>query len=364
MGWIALATVLSAVGCSGDDDSSSDGASGAANTGGRDGSSSGSGGRIDEPPVVLQSNAKDCGLEGGELGEGVALEPCREVSVPGYDFVHCIKAHPDCATPGTDCPVYITGGVGDAYFNRVEQPQRYGRFMVVRLDAEAWEPRNAEERLHVSALIDLIRAEYPGHDPDSFYFVAFSNPSDTLSAVASGSRGEGGTSLDGAFAAFVKMGYCANEPEAGAYPAHWLTIAGGDDDTHAGDGSCVSLDPGKPDALRLWAELNGCDGGGEWADVDATEPYFGGANGSGVVKKRTFGNCSQADILHYRFMDERHTAEFDTHFAPPLSGVQIAWNFLQGRKRPSAGGVQGLESPCTFPSDDGGAGASAGAGGK
>lgn len=314
-------------------------------TGGDPSASTSSTGQPKPPPFVLPTQVTDCGLAGDVLGEPLAVGPCIEQSITGSEqYPYCIKSHPACASAGGECPVYVTIGVGDAYFDRVEHPEKYGRFMVVRLHPNSWQARGTQERQFLSALLSTLRQKYPGLDNTRIYGVAFSNATDTLSSLRTVE--EGNTITD--FAATVALGYCQghSKPEENV-PMHSLMITGEADETHAGNhGTCQSLDPGKPDRVLAAAQSNGCDGPGVWANVNADNPYMMGPDGSDVVRQRTFGNCTNGDLLHYVFLDESHTQEYKKHFAPPLKGLDIGWNFLQGRTKPAASGVQGLISAC------------------
>jgi hypothetical protein len=319
-----------------------------------------------EPQVVLTSFRKDCGLAGAPLGQPTEIPPCKEHTVAGFEYKFCVKAHPTCLSGDGRCPVYVTGGIGDSYFDRVEHPERYGNLMVVKLDPVAWQMQNASERIYMAGVIREVRSAYPGQDPDRWYFVAFSNSTDTIAALHVGSEGPTSREIDGAFAGFVKMGYCGGLKEIvpASYPAHELVMTGADDDVHARDGRCVELDPGKPDRHKNRAIVNGCDETRQVTPVGADEPYFGGADGSDIVLKGTFANCKHADFLHYRFLDEGHRRDFKKHFEPPLSGTDIAWNFLQGRTRPGANGLRGLGSACSGGLSEGEVAGAGGAGGN
>jgi dienelactone hydrolase len=297
-----------------------------------DGNTSGTsgGGTLDRD---ISQNTLDGASSGGNAGgsacAGVNSEGSKDMTLPGTGVEYCVKAHPDCAQAGADCPLYVMSNSEGTFFNRVDDPDQYGRF-IIALSSGTRDGQTVKD--WVAELPRVIAADYPGLDPQRIYMVGWSAGAGAVfRGQCSSSKGFDastyGTTSD-LYAAIVTLGGCPAcsdnfKPISGNFH---VFATNGRLDQFGGDGC--------EDNLRALAQTNGCsDLNGTWRNVTPSDPYTSSGDSSDNAQKITFGDCPGGDVVGYRFADEAHVVSYKKHYDPKISAYDLVWTFLQGRTK-------------------------------
>jgi hypothetical protein len=233
------------------------------------------------------------------------------------------------------CPVYITLNTNGAYFERVDQPERYGKFITV----ESRQPMDGNDvKDPLAELPRVLARDLPGLDPDRLYLIGWSAGAGGVSrGTCHSSKGYDqsrfGTTSD-LYAALTTLGGCPScsdnfRPISGTW--HVFATNGIDDIFGA---------QGCEDSLRRLATINGCSLAEQasWCAPGPSDPLLSVAPGdASVVEKISFGECPGGDVIGYRFHDEAHVVSYRAHFDPRVRAYDLVWDFLQGRTKKNAG---------------------------
>jgi hypothetical protein len=322
---------------SGSGDGTEGGSTGGAGGGGtQGGSTGGAGGGGATAPVPFEFEGAsgergDCRLGGPDEPKLEGVE-CEDRTLPGTGHEYCIMAHPDCANPEESCPLYIMfnqgnpRGTSGTVRQRLRRPRNYGKIVLVGGGSSA----------EIDAMAELPRAaidEYPGIDQNRIYALGNSRGAGAINNIFRSNDSPYGTVWD-IYSAVVIFGGKLRIPDnyAPERGPHALVVNGWDDNEEAGD-------------VDKLARINGCsDPESGWVNVEASDPYVWGGDGSDIAMKRSFGDCQAGDVLAYRFKDEGHVLDYNRHFQPEVRAILMAWDFFRGRAYD--GGLDGSGSAC------------------
>jgi hypothetical protein len=243
---------------------------------------------------------------------------------------YCVGAHADCKAPGAGCPLYVTLNTTGAYFGRLRDPARWGKFITVELRMTGDDPPDA-----LAELPRVIARDFPGLDETRIYAMGASGGAYHIRrsvCLRTGDRSPLGT-LSDVFAGlgFVIMCPLCDDgfaPRAGSL--HVIAINGAEDTVTRG--ACEA-------ELEKLASTWQCgDAGGTWCNAQADDGLVPG-DGTDKVRKLTFGACRRGDLVGYTFRDEGHATVYAKNFTPPVRAYDMAWEFFRTRRKvdPGAG---------------------------
>ena len=284
------------------------------------------------------------GQQGGGTpgGDGCGELDGTAMKLPGAGTAYCVKAHPDCLSPRSSCPLYVTLNTNGAYFKRVDEADAHGAFITVE-SRQKFDGQQVKDPL--AELPRVIAADYPGLDPTRIYLIGWSAGAGAVfRGVCQKAKGydqsEFGTTSD-VYAAIATLGGCPHctesfEPLSG----NWHVFATNGLDDQFGNQGCE-------EALRRLAKTNGCaEPQAPWCAAKPGDEYVAAAPGdASLVEKLSFGACPGGDVVGYRFGDEGHTVSYKKHFDPKVRAYDMVWDFLKGRTK-NDGGRRGSESAC------------------
>lgn len=284
-----------------------------------------------QPDVVATGWAHDGrGMPnpGGACPDGEHSVGAVPMRLPISGVEYCVKATPECSTPGASCPLYVTINTNGAFFGRVDDPATHGALITVELYTET-DGDHIKDKL--AELPRVIANDYPGLDRERVYIVGWSAGAGAVSRglchrAKRSDFSEIGTTSD-IYAAIATLGGCG----CGNYLQldgnwHHVSFNGMEDPFNGGD-SCEAR-------MRERAVVNGCSNpSASWQPVAADDPYARNGDGSANAERLDFGECARGAVVAYRGRDEAHVVSFSEHFDPRISGYDTVWRFLQGRRK-------------------------------
>jgi poly(3-hydroxybutyrate) depolymerase len=260
---------------------------------------------------------------------------------PGTMIRYCQGAHADCKQPGARCPLYVTVQGSGAYFGRLKDAARYGKFITVELRSTGDDDAGTLEA--IAQVPRLVARDFPGLDEDRVYVVGQSGGSyfvrRALCLGPAADRALAG-SISDVYAAWASLIMCPKcdrpfVPKAGNF--HVLNIIGEVDGTTAGQ--CGA-------ELRMMAQGLGCaTPHGGTCNVPAGDPLHPRADGGPAARKMLFGACSKGSLAAYVMNGEAHTVKFAKAYSPAVDAYEIAWQWFQDKRKSGGGAAVGTACP-------------------
>jgi hypothetical protein len=265
---------------------------------------------------------------------------CEYKAAPGTGAVYCLVPNEACKDPAAKCPLILTSNWEEAFLRQASHPEVYGNMLLASVDTgpshDFWPDVWAE-------IPGAIAADYPGVDPDRVFALGMSLGTDRVGRML---LGDGDTSAYGRitdiYAGLIFVAGCPEAHEEGSPDVAMLILSGTEDFAAGTDGLCK-------DRPRTFARARGCaNPEATWLNAPTDDPWLpaGAPDGSSSAQVMLFGECEGAELFHYRFKDEEHVVSYSKHFDPKVRSTDVAWNWLQGRRRTGAGGVTGYTKAC------------------
>lgn len=270
---------------------------------------------------------ESCGMPDAGASK-IDVPECDDRKLSDTGLEYCVRAHPDCESPGAGCFAVITfnmgpKGLSQTIGNRTREPHLYGKFVAVGGGTSA----DLEQMIE---LPQALRKEFPGIDPQTIYVLGNSAGNGAIKSLLQSAE----AASQYAAAAVIAGGIKVPDDYVPQSNLHVIFINGKDD----------IADPG---GLREIAAKNGCEDadGAQWHNVSSADPYVTGGDCTDIAERITFGACATGDVVGYRFKDEGHDAAgYDQHFEPRVRPMRMAFDFFMGRSLDD--GLSGTGSAC------------------